>query len=322
MKHGLSVSKAYLIDITDGGSERQAALGLFHACSSLGFIFGPLIGGYLADWDQSLSVSFLAGASVFVVNFCLVALLLPSLNTHSSTSNGATVTDKKGGSSRQQQSVGGVSYYLKQLVSSVNIFKGIRWWGMSDLIFLRFVSTFSVLIFRTNFPIFLDVHFSVGYKTLGKIISFNGVAAAIAAASCGYISRLYSDRSKQITHFTLLMAVSIFLITASPSIPLLVALLIPLSVATSNLRICMLTVMLERGREDERGAIIGLGNSISSLSRMLAPSIVGLAQEYSTEAAGYLSFVLALTATGISLWLEVLFHFKASVVFIQWQHFF
>ena len=282
-------------------SERQAALGLFNACSSLGFIFGPLVGGYLADWDQTLSASFLAGAAVFVVNFCLVALLLPSLNHASSDYNGHTVADKRGRSLSQQQIIGGVGYYLKQLASSVNIFKDIRWWGMTDLIFLRFVSTFSLLIFRTNFPIFLDVHFSVDYKTLGKIISFNGVAAAFAAASCGYLSRFYSNRSKQITHFNLLMTFSIFLITASPSIPLLIALLIPLSISTSNLRICMLTVWLERGREDERGAIIGLGNSISSLSRMLAPSLVGLAQEYSTEATGYLSFVLALMATGASL---------------------
>ena len=299
MKHGLSVSKAYLIDISDS-SERQAVLGLFNACSSLGFIFGPLTGGYLADLDPTLSASFLATASVFVVNFCLVALLVPSLNINRSSSNG---TSKISSNLHIQQNTGSISYYLKQLVSSVNIFKGIHWWVISDLIFLRFLLTFSTLIFRKNFPIFLDEHFGVGYKTLGQIFSFKGIAATIAAATCGYISKQYSDHSKQITHFALLMAVSIFLITVSPTVSLLVAFLIPLTVATSNLRICMLAVMLERGRADEKGAIIGLGNSISSFSRMLAPIIVGLTQEYSTEATGYLSFILALTATAISLYL-------------------
>ena len=59
--------------------------------------------------------------------------------------------------------------------------------------------------------------------------------------------------------------------------------------------------MLERGREEEKGAIVGLANSMSSVSRMLAPSIVGVSQEYSVEFAGYLSSVLALLAAGVVL---------------------
>ena len=59
--------------------------------------------------------------------------------------------------------------------------------------------------------------------------------------------------------------------------------------------------MLQRGREEEKGAIVGLANSMSSVSRMLAPSIVGVSQEYSVELAGYLSAVLALLAAGVVL---------------------
>ena len=63
----------------------------------------------------------------------------------------------------------------------------------------------------------------------------------------------------------------------------------------------MLSLMLHRGREEEKGALVGLANSMSSLSRMLAPSIVGVIQDYSVEMAGYLSAVLALLAAGVVL---------------------
>ena len=47
--------------------------------------------------------------------------------------------------------------------------------------------------------------------------------------------------------------------------------------------------------------MIGLGYSISSVSRMLSPSFVGLAQEYNSELAGYVSAGLAGMAALIML---------------------
>ena len=83
----MSVSKAYLADIASS-QERQSVLGMFNAVSSLGFIFGPLIGGYLADRDPSLQLSLLTGAGVFGLNFLVVAILVPSSrNAESSADN-------------------------------------------------------------------------------------------------------------------------------------------------------------------------------------------------------------------------------------------
>ena len=83
---------AYLADIVSS-QERQSVLGMFNACSSLGFIFGPLIGGYLADRDPSLQLSVLAGAGVFGLNFVLVAVLVPS--TSDQTGNVTDSTSAK-----------------------------------------------------------------------------------------------------------------------------------------------------------------------------------------------------------------------------------
>ena len=134
-------------------------------------------------------------------------------------------------------------------------------------------------MFRSNLTIFLQERFDTDYTTLGKIMSFNGIAAALAAATCGYISRLYSSPTRQMTHLLVLLALSLLAATCAPNLLVLVAMIIPQTIATSNLRICTLNSFLERVSDDEKGHVIGMGYSITSVSRMLAPSFVGVAQE-------------------------------------------
>ena len=285
LKHGLSTGKAYLTDIAKS-EDRQSVLGMYNAISNFGFIFGPLLGGYLADWDPSFQLNLMTGGTIFVLNFFLVALLVPPVHVESAkdTTNGTV------------KNTSSTWLSLRQMFSSLNFFKGIHWMEFYDIILLQFLMTFALIIFRSNFPVFLEYHFHVDYKTLGKVISFTGVASAIASATVGKISKLYSNHQTQLIHFTILLAVSVSLISLSPNLALAFIFLLPLSLSTSNLRICMLSLQLQRAREDEKGAIIGLSNSINSVSRMLAPTIVGLAQEHSSEMAGYISSGLAVLA--------------------------
>ena len=52
-------------------------------------------------------------------------------------------------------------------------------------------------------------------------------------------------------------------------------------------------MFLARVSEEEKGEVIGLGYSITSVSRMLSPSFVGVAQEWSPQLSGYVSSALA-----------------------------
>ena len=299
LKHGQSISKAYLTDIVSS-QERQSVLGMFNACSSFGFIFGPLIGGYLADRDPSLQLSLLMGAGVIGVNVVLVAVLVPSV---SSTWIQETMGDSSLEPKQGNQIVAWTTVNLKHILDSLNIFKGIHvhWWDLLDVISVQFLLTFSSIIFKINFVVFMEEHFHISSTTLGQILSFNGLTSALGSATSGMISKLYSNNTTQVLHFTLLLAFSLACLTLAPNVASVVLLLAPLSLSTSNLRVCLLSLMLQRGREEEKGAIIGLANSISSISRMLAPSIVGVSQEYSVELSGYLSAVLALVAAGVVL---------------------
>jgi len=215
---------------------------------------------------------------MFMLNFILVVTVVPPMQLPESSKSG----DKE-----------------PSMRLSVNICKGIHWMELIDLILLQFLMTFSMIIFRSNFSMFLEFHFHVDYKTMGKVISFSAVASAVASATVGRISKLYSNHQTQLIHFTMLLAVSVTVVSISPSLPISIVFLIPLSLSSSNLRICMLCLQLQRAREDEKGAIIGLSNSINSVSRMLAPTIMGLAQEQSSEMPGYISSGLSLVAVAV-----------------------
>ena len=285
LKHGLSISKAYLTDITDD-TDRRSVLGLFNALSSLGFIFGPLISGYLADIDPSLSLSVSIGAVVYGLDLLLVVFFLPAVKPAREGTNKESKSETEW-------------FSLKTVYDSVNIFKGLHVKGMMDILFVRFLLTFAVIMFRTNFPVLLDTHFDSGGSKLGKILALNGIMSAISAAICGYVSSFYSNPIKQVTHFSILLTLSLVCSTLSPSLFLVVLFLIPMSLSTSTLRICMLSLMLERGRPDERGAIIGVGAAMASVSRMLAPGIVGVAQEYGSETVGYICTGLTILAVTV-----------------------
>ncbi len=282
LKHGQSVSMAYLTDITSD-KDRRSVLGIFIFLRSVGFIFGPLISGYLVDIDPSLKLSIMFGSVVFGLDLLLVFFFLPPLKNRSSSSD----------HSREKL------FSLRSIIDSLNIFKGLHVRELFDILLVRFLLVFAVIMFRSNFPFFLDKHFHSDGSTLGKVLSFNGIISAISAATCGYLSSFYSNPITQVTHFSILLAISLICSTLSTSILLLVLCLIPMALATANLRICMLSLMLQRGRENERGAIIGVGAAMASLSRMIVPGIVGVAQEYGSEVVGYLCAGLTLAAVTI-----------------------
>lgn len=281
-KHGLSISKAYLVDISKP-EDRASVLGYFNAISSSGFIIGPLISGYVANWDPTLQLSLAVGAAIFALNFFIVLFLLPS-SEQNSVANG-----KK---SR------GYLWFINfdDLYRTVTVLKGFHWRDMKDIIVIRFLGIFAMMIFRQNFPVFLEENFSLSSADLGKVISYSGMTAAIASAICGTMSKYYTGFSKHAFRGFILMFISLDLIVFSSNLVHVLVSLFLLSLSTSYLRISMLTMMLESGRPDEKGAILGLTYSLSSISRMLAPSVVGVAQEFGSLACCSLAAMLALAA--------------------------
>ena len=285
LKQGLSVSKAYLVDLASSPGEQQAVLGFFNSCSSFGFIVGPLIGGELAALDSSLRLPFLTCGFVFVAISVVVAICVPGQRPPAGFS--------------PQQSVHYGSDLFKKMTSAFHSSTDLNLRAVADLFLLRFLMALAVIIFRTNYPLYLEERYGINYKSLGMVISFSGMLGAISSALSGRVGHMYSNVFTLYFHGTVILAISLSLALSSSAF-LAIAALVPLSLATANIKVTSTTITLNRVPPNQKGAVIGVGNSLTSLSRMIAPLLVGIAQETSTTAACLLSVVLSSCASGLA----------------------
>ena len=313
-KQGISICKAYLADITDP-PDVSAVLGVFTTVGNAGFIVGPLIGGYLSEWDPTFRAPFLAAGFLFLCIALLVSIVVPdaytcqnvkntsepsepmdrkhSLHSKSCAKNGAASSTVRGETEIRVRPL----RMLFRLLQQLNFLQGVHWKEFPDLIIERFLLTFAMLVFRQNLTPFLKGHFHIDYLTMGKILSWNGFVAMAAALLVQYISRWYGRAvDSLLQHASLLLSASLLILTLSPSLPCVIIMLAPISFATSTLRIVQLDVNLQRGRSDEKGAIVGLSSSIAAFSRTLAPVLVGILREVNTDLPGYVASVFSLFA--------------------------
>lgn len=66
-KHSLSICRALLSDVVSE-TERPLVMGHFNAASSVGFILGPVVGGYLTEHEGGFYMSSFACAAIFLLN--------------------------------------------------------------------------------------------------------------------------------------------------------------------------------------------------------------------------------------------------------------
>ena len=280
LKHGLSTGKAVLTDITPP-EELSKTLGYYQAISSAGFIVGPALGGYLIDWDPSYALAAYACSSMFFLSSVLSMIFVPSGKSSKTAASGAD---------EEQKSYVSLIFDRKHFSTH------------KDLIVLRFMLTFSVLMLRSSFSIFITEKFGVDNITLGYIISFNGIIGTLSSANVGNFASFYTNQITLLRHLLFLLSFSLIFISLSPTITFVILGLIPLSIATSNLRVCLTNLSLARASADEKGALIGLSYSVSSLSRMISPTLVGILQEFNVTMPCYVSGLSAITATLMSVY--------------------
>lgn len=66
-KHSLSICRALLSDLVSE-AERPLVMGHFNAASSVGFILGPVVGGYLTEHEGGFYTSSFTCAAIFLIN--------------------------------------------------------------------------------------------------------------------------------------------------------------------------------------------------------------------------------------------------------------
>ena len=280
----LSIAQAYISDVTDAKS-RSAGLGMIGAAFGLGFIIGPVTGGFLSQWGYAVPA--FAAAAMSLVNLILIFAWLPESLT---AEKRAAMTEKK------------------PAVTLGALFAALKRPFTGSLLITRFFFGVAFAIFQTIFSLYALNKFNLTAAQTGYVLTYVGVLSVITQGFLvGRITNKFRD-DILIVACVALMAVSLLGWALAPSIIVLLIVLAPTSLAGGILNTLLSSTLTKVVAPQEIGGFLGLSSSVESSTRILAPIIGGaLLQQLGTWAPGMFGFVV-MAGLLVYVWMKIYNH--------------
>ncbi len=247
-----SVAQAALGDVT-APEERAKAFGLIGAAFGLGFILGPLIGGWLSGATGNPAVPFLFAGMLGIVNVLLVSFVLPETRV---------VTGREG------------------KPSMMKAFHNIREaWNDVDarpVYASGFLAILGFAFFTSFIPVFLVERFGFSETTTGIYFAIVGVWIIFAqVVVVRFMTARYSERTILLWSLPIL-AGTIALQGYVPHEAFLYAMM-PVMAATFGLVSTAIPALVSKAVSPERqGAALGINGSLQALTQGIAPLASGI----------------------------------------------
>lgn len=244
---------AYTADVTSG-EERGKGMGLINAAITTGFIIGPGIGGFIAEYG--IRVPFYAAAVAGTIAAIVTLIVLPE-------SKPQVVGDQvKEVVKLPKQNL------LTQLANSYR-----EPYFLALIIVL--VASFGLANYETVFGLFVDQKFGFTAKDIAVIITFGSIAGAVVQVTVfGWILNKFGE--KNVVSFCLLMAALFIILTLFVHqywMILLVTFIVFLAI--DILRPTISTQMSKMAME-QQGYVAGLNSAFTSMGNILGPVIAGV----------------------------------------------
>lgn len=148
----------------------------------------------------------------------------------------------------------------------------------------------------------MEERFQLKPKVTGYLISYSSTLGALAGFLVGPVTHLYGNNIPALLlHSTMLTCTLIFLYATAPNVWQVLLTSTFFAISTTIGRTCITDLELQRGGVQASGTLIGAGQSVTAVGRVLAPLLSGLAQEFSPCGPPSLGVVLALVAVGLLL---------------------
>ncbi|XP_063300702.1 major facilitator superfamily domain-containing protein 9 isoform X1 [Pelobates fuscus] len=308
-KHSLSISKAFLSDLVTE-EERPIVMGRFNAASSLGFILGPVVGGSLTELPGGFYITSFLCSSIFIINAGLVWLLpwyedKPSCVApfpNESSFNGITDTsalksDLTLHTYQMENQVIKKQTFWTQVVSAFRKVGSVAFSHMWEIFLVRLLSAIAVMLYYSNFALAMEERFHMTPRMTGYLISYGSTLGVLAGFLLGPLSRIYKHNSYiMLLHSNILTFFSILVYSLAPKMWIVVLALTLLAFSTNIGRTCIVDLELTQGVKHGSGTLIGVGQSVTSVGRILVPLWSGIAQEYSPCGPPQLGAVLSLAS--------------------------
>lgn len=274
----ISVAQAYITDVTDE-ENRSKGLGLLGAAFGLGFIIGPALGGVLSgigettinpavvessatffqqfDWKYTLPG--LGAALIGLINVLQIFFTLPE-----------SLTEERRAEIRELE-----AGKPKRRVFSVSaIWEATQRPRVGPLLNMRLFFGMAFSMFQAAFPLYAAVQLGLGATETAFILTYVGVLSVIIQGyAIGKLSQRYDDKTLLMTS-SVMMAVSLVAWGLSFTVPILLIVLIPIAISGGIFNTVINSALTKAASSQESGSILGVGASLESVTRVIAP-IVG-----------------------------------------------
>ncbi len=253
----LSLAQAYISDVTKP-EERAKSFGIIGIAFGMGFLVGPGISGFLSQFSYQLPI--FAAAALSATSILATYFLLP---------NNAPVSDE-GTAARRLTLLDWRTYagYFRRP-------------ELAPLLWQFFAFTFAFSLFISGFALFAERRYTwqgqpFGPKQVGYVYAFVGFLGIILQG--GLIGRLVKavGESKLVRAGFFAAAIGFALLAFTYSIPMLLVVSAVATTGTGALRPALTSLITQKASRSEQGAVLGLNQSLMSISAIIAPFIGGL----------------------------------------------
>jgi DHA1 family multidrug resistance protein-like MFS transporter len=251
---------AYIGDSTSE-EERGGGMGLLGAAAGMGTIFGPALGGLLAEY--TLAMPFFVAAGLSLAAMMLIILFLPeSLPKGTPSTNAGASTEKI------ERPLLDPRAWLDAIFSPIG-----------SLLLLAFLATSGMMLFYGVLGLYALNRFGSGTEQVGYIFTVLGLVTVIGQGLIvGPFTKRYGDLPLIKAGF-LLSAVSLLGVMMAGSYALLLLAIAFFSLCSAVL-IPVITSLTSKQTAMNQGVTMGLNNSFVSLGRIFGPLLGGLVFDF------------------------------------------
>ncbi|KAM8784923.1 major facilitator superfamily domain-containing protein 9 isoform 1-T1 [Rhynchonycteris naso] len=293
-KHTLSISRALLSDLVPE-KERPLFIGQLNTASSVGFILGPMVGGCLIELDGGFYLTCILCFSVFILNAGLVCLFPLSEGKVTSSKNMLQLHKNHAPLEKTNCEVQEASPTPQSMVSektprppwmevmfTLQNMKSLIFSEMWDIFLVRLLMATAVMLYYSNFVLALEERFGMRPKVTSYLISYSSVLGALSGLVLGPVMRVYKHNCYRVLlHSSALTFLLLLLYCMAPTVGAVVFSSMLLSFSTAIGRTCITDLQLTAGGAQAKGTLIGVGQSVTAVGRVITPLLSGVAQEVS-----------------------------------------
>jgi MFS transporter, DHA1 family, tetracycline resistance protein len=271
----VGVAQAYVADVT-APEDRARGMGMIGAAFGLGFIFGPAIGGLLAQFGPA--APFLGAAALAAANGVLAIFRLPE-----------SLPASRRGEAAPERPAGAFTRLATLLSRRTDP-------RLRTLYLVSFLTTLAFAAMEATLSLWADRRWALSPTGIALFFAYLGTVAVIAqGVLVGRLVRRVGERRAALMGLACLAA-GLAAIPLAPSLPLLAVALAMFAVGQGAAMPSVSSLISRTGGAADQGRLLGVSQSVSALARVVGPAMGGVAFAHVGIGAPYLGAAVAVLA--------------------------